>query len=229
METELLRRRKRLIAATAPRAVECLIMGDLLRKISLNEKERKGASFRVTWKPATRAPLHLRGETALLEPLRSREGAPTAPGPFPVRARRTPSRERPRSGPRRRRIAWIRGVGDRLLAEREDLAADVQDTGRRAGRAHRSRRLVERPALAPGAFVDAGEGVVAGDAKRRFFESEEGGIGDTARSGQLPCVGNAPARAKPPRLDERCHRRVEGAAGRLFPFEDLPQQSEELR
>src|ERR1039458_4097529 len=70
----LLRRRKRLIAATAPRAVECLIMGDLLRKISLNEKERKGASFRVTWKPATRAPLHLRGETAFHETRRCPEG-----------------------------------------------------------------------------------------------------------------------------------------------------------
>src|SRR5664280_165952 len=102
-ERGLFRKRKRLIAATAPRAVECLITGDLIRRISLNEKERKGASFRVTWKPATRAPLYLLRKTAFHETRRCPEGAPTAPGPFPVRARRTPSRERPRSGPRMRR------------------------------------------------------------------------------------------------------------------------------
>src|ERR1035438_10751585 len=53
-------------------------------------------------------------------------------------------------------VAWVRDGDGSLLAESEDLAAEVEDSGDRAGLAHRSRRLVERPALAPCAFVDAG-------------------------------------------------------------------------
>src|SRR5664280_2427748 len=259
-ERGLFRKRKRLIAATAPRAVECLITGDLIRRISLNEKERKGASFRVTWKPATRAPLYLLRKTAFHEARRrenvrgqargcdDRHGAEigrrAAGMGIEEVADATPAHGHAAFGVAGRRrgcvpqtkpshqvgpVAWIRGVGDRLLAEREDLAAKVQDSGRRAGRAHRSRSLVERPALAPGAFVDSGLGGAAGDLKRRFFEGEEARPARYARTCESRRVGNPASRSQSPRRHEGQDRRIERSARLLFPFEDVLQNSEELR